>query len=124
MSFLCVYCDGLHPMNHHSLEHIIPIALGNKSYTLSNVCQLVNNYMAKSFETRIIDSEVMKEINMIFNPPKAPYFRRNLDLTTESNLAHYIYPDGENKTVQKPHDVETNIVSMLLKGKKWRRIYI
>ncbi len=117
MSFLCVYCDEMHPMSSHSKEHIVPIALGNQSYTLSNACQLINNYMAKSFEKGIINSEVIKEINMMLNYPQEPYFRRNLNSSVEPNLAHYIYPNGENKTVQKPHDVETNIISMQLKGK-------
>ncbi len=122
MSFMCVYCDQLHPMSCHSLEHIIPRALGNKNYVLPNACKFINNYMACSFEKRIINSEVMKEIQLIAYPPKNPYFRRNLGSSIEPHLAHYIFPTGENKKVQKPHDIEIDTVPMQLFGEKGKEL--
>jgi hypothetical protein len=60
----------------------------------------------------------MKEIQLIINPPKEPCFRRNLKSSVQPHLAHYIFPTGENKTVQKPHDVEIDTIHIQLFGEK------
>jgi len=116
-TFNCVYCGHVHPRDWYTVEHIIPQSLNNKNYVLNAACRRINNFMAHSFEKRIMQFELIKEILFLVNPPRKPVFRDNLETSLGVNITRWVLPSGKVEFAELPKYSETNYIQLSVKGR-------
>lgn len=101
-TFHCLYCQISHLSELRAEEHIIPKALFNKNYILTDTCRKVNNYMAHSFEKRVLQLEPIKELLLLFGPPANPVHRGQVNTSFDKEVHRYILPSGKDELVEHP----------------------
>jgi hypothetical protein len=116
-SFYCSYCNKPHPISWNTKEHIIPEALNNKKYILPFCCKHVNNYMAHSFEKRVLQYDLIKEILLLVTPPQKPIFRGNFKDSPYGVISRRILPTGKIELTEQIQKFETNTVKVNVKDK-------
>ncbi len=116
IDFHCVYCNRLHPMNHNTDEHIVPKGLYNKNYVLHNACSFINNYMAHSFENRVMKSPPVEEIKLMIQLPKKPIHRRKIPISLGFEVAQTTFPSGECKVVLLPQYIQSDTIEITVKA--------
>jgi hypothetical protein len=122
-TFYCLYCQSLHPIECISEEHIIPKFLFNKNHTLKNVCKKVNNYMANSFEKRILQMELFKELLLFFKPPEKPVYRGEIITNLDLQTYRYILPSGKHELTQHPAHSKTNFIQIPIRANSGLLLY-
>lgn len=123
IDFHCVYCNRLHPMDYNTDEHIVPEGLYNKNYVLLNACSFINNYMAHSFENRVMKSPPVEEIKLMIRPPKKPIHRRKIPISLGFEVAQTIFPSGECNVVQLPQYISSDIIDIAVKASSGESVY-
>lgn len=82
IGFMCVYCGRPHPSDWHAREHVIPGALGNDELVLGGTCKGWNSFFARTFENRVMASDMFRDLRARHVPGAPPIERRIADRGT------------------------------------------
>jgi hypothetical protein len=106
--FACVYCGHAHTRDSMTDEHVIPRALLNRNYVLRGACRRLNNYFSHAFEKRALQLPVVRELLLLFDPPRRPVFRGDVAAPDGRTFQRWVLPRGRMEIGELPTYTQTN----------------